>query len=278
MAQIPRHLDVLEDMIYAAYQRKESKDLMLTRIGASGVGDECVRSIWYDWRGATNDTPDGRMLRLFRTGYIQEDRVVQDLKDAGLEVWEVDPDTGKQWTYTAANGHFVCKLDGILRGIPGAEKTPHTLEIKSSNVKGFTELTKFGVQRAKPEHYAQMQSGMWLSGLTRCLYVAIRKDDEKYYIERVERDEVAIAEIQSKLEKLTSIMSPPPRFTDKEGFWGCKFCDAQEVCWGHKPALQNCRTCQFSSIKDEGGWVCEKFNREIPYGAQLKGCDLWTPY
>lgn len=278
MAQLPRHHAALADLIYAAYERKESKELMLTRIGASSIGDECLRSIWYDWRGATNDTPEGRMLRLFKTGHIQEDRVVQDLKDAGLEVWEVDPETGKQWTYTAARGHFVCKTDGAVRGVPGAEKTPHVLEVKSSNVKGFQELEKHGVKKAKPDHYWQMQSGMWLSGLTRALYIAVCKDNEKFYIERVEKDGSTIQDIEAKLSSLTEHMSPPPRIAEREGDWRCKFCDASEVCWGKQQPIQNCRTCQFSSIKDEGGWVCEKFNQEIPYSAQLKGCDLWTGY
>ena len=278
MAQLPRHNAALEEMIYEAYRQKESKELMLTRIGASGIGEECVRSIWYDWRGAYNDTPDGRILRLFKTGYIQEDRVVQDLKDAGLEVWELDPETGKQWTYTAADGHFVCKTDGTVRGVPGAEKTPHILEIKSSNVNGFKELEKRGVKEAKPQHYYQMHAGMWLSGLTRALYVAVCKDNEKFYIERIERDEATIEEIKEKLNKLTSMMSPPPRIAEKEGDWRCKFCDAKDVCWGKAAPIQNCRTCQHAAIKNEGGWFCEKFAQEIPYKNQLKGCDLWTSY
>lgn len=278
MAQIPRQHSDLEQLIYRAYEKKESKALRLTRIGASGIGEECVRSIWYDWRGFHNDTPEGRMLRLFQTGHLQESRVVQDLKDAGLEVWEVDADTGKQWTYIAADGHFVCKPDGVVRGVPGAEKTPHLLEIKTSNVKGFKELENRGVKEAKPQHYYQMQSGMWLAGLDRALYVALRKDDEKYYIERVQRDEACIAEIQSKLDSLTSVMSPPPRIAEKEGDWRCKFCDAQAVCWGGAAPLINCRSCQHSSIKTEGGWYCNKLSVELSYDAQLKGCDLWTTY
>lgn len=251
---------------------------MLTRIGASGIGEECLRSIWYDWRGFHNDQPEGRMLRLFKTGYIQEDRVIQDLKDAGLEVWEVDPETGKQWTYTAANGHFVCKTDGAVRGVPSAEKTPHVIEIKTSNVKGFKELQARGVKEAKPQHYWQMQSGMWLSGLTRALYIAVCKDDEKFYIERVHKDESTIEEIKNKLAKLVTSTMPPIRIAEREGDWRCKFCDAQDVCWGKAAPLQNCRSCQHSVPSDEGSWFCEKFNEALEYGKQLKGCDLWTGF
>lgn len=278
MVQIPRHHAELEQLIYDAYRKNESGELRLTRIGASGIGDNCVRALWYDWRGSYVTSHDGRLLRLFKTGYIQEDRVVEDLKNAGLQVWPLDPDTGQQWTYTAANGHFVAKLDGVVKGVPGAEKTPHTLEIKSSNVKGFKELQAHGVQKAKPVHYAQMQAGLWLSGLERALYVAICKDDERFYIERVAKDDEAIAEIQRKLQQLTDTMSPPPRITDKEDHWECKFCDAKAVCWQKETLLQNCRTCQHSQVGPEGSWHCDKFKEMLPFRKQHVGCDLWTPY
>lgn len=278
MAQIPRHLIDLEQLIYGAYERAEDRSLRLTRIGASGIGDECVRAIWYDWRGFYKDSPDGRLLRLFKTGYIQEDRVVQDLKNAGLEVWEVDPETKQQWTYTAADGHFVAKLDGVVRGVPGAEKTPHTLEIKSSNAKGFKDLQNQGVQKAKPQHYAQMQAGLWLSGLTRALYVAVCKDDERFYIERVTRDDEYIASLQKKLASLTEVMTPPPRIAEKDDDWRCRFCDAKSVCWKGEPPLQNCRTCEYSAVKDEGGWFCLKFSETLSYKKQHEGCDLWDPF
>ena len=278
MVALPKENSTLEQLIYQSYEKNDSKDLMLTRIGASSIGEECVRSIWYDWRGFHNDRPEGRMLRLFKTGYIQEDRVVQDLKDAGLEVWEVDPDTGKQWTYTAADGHFVCKTDGAVRGVPSAEKTPHVIEIKSSNVKGFKELQTRGVKEAKPLHYWQMQAGMWLSGLERALYIAVCKDDEKFHIERVYKDEATIEMIEEKLRKLTEATMPPIRIAEKETDWRCKFCDAHAVCWGHKKPLQNCRSCQHARPIQDGGWLCEKFNEQLDYGKQLKGCDLWTTF
>lgn len=278
MTALPRHHSALEQLIYSAYEKRESKEIYLARIGASGIGAECVRSIWYDWRAFCNDTHSGRLLRLFKTGHLQEARIVQDLKDAGLEVWDVDADTGKQWVYTAASGHFVCKPDGVVRGVPGAEKTPHLLEIKTSNVNGFKELERYGVMKAKPEHYYQMHAGMWLAGLDRALYVALRKDDEQYYIERVVRDESCIADIERKLEQLTNSMFPPPRIAEKEGDWRCKFCDAKEVCWGKAQPLVNCRTCQHAAIKEDGGWYCEQQSVLLTQAAQLKGCDLWKTF
>ena len=277
MAQLPRHNSALEELIYRSYEVKEAKKPMrLTRIGASGIGEECVRAIWYDWRGFFNGSFSGRILRLFQTGHLQEDRIVQDLKNAGLEVWDRDPATGEQWVYTDGSGHFVCKPDGVVRGVPGAEKTPHLLEIKTSNVNGFKELESRGVRVAKPEHYYQMQAGMWLAGLTRALYVALRKDDEKYYIERIEIDPKCVEDIQHKILKLTTLSSTPPRITEKEGDWRCKFCDAKDVCWKKEKPLLNCRTCEYALLLPEGGWQCAKLAKVLTPSDQMKGCDLWS--
>jgi len=134
------------DTIYHAIEKEEVRDLYLARIGASGIGDECLRSIWLSWRAYDDKQFGGRMLRLFGTGHWQETRVIEDLRRAGYSTWDFDED-GKQFTYTDETGHFVCKLDGVIKGVPGSEKTPHDLEIKSHNKNSFTELKKKGVEK-----------------------------------------------------------------------------------------------------------------------------------
>lgn len=275
MATIPKNVDGLIERIYAAYEKKNAGQDRLTRIGASGIGEECVRAIWFDWRGAASEKIPGRIYRLFQTGHIQEERVVEDLKMAGLEVWEIDPDTGKQWEYIFARGHSVCKADGVVRGVPTAEKTPHVLEIKSSNAKGFKELQNHGVKKAKPDHYAQMHMGMMGAGLVDALYVVICKDDEQYYIERVKLDQAEVDVINGKLKQLTEQEIIPIRIAEKEGDWRCKFCDAKEVCWGHEKPRQTCRMCAHSVVLDDGKWGCTRLNKELDSKEQLKGCDLW---
>lgn len=274
MAAIPKNVEALAERIYDTYVRDQSPD-RLTRIGASGIGDECVRAIWFDWRGAYKSNFDGRLLRLFQTGHIQEDRILKDLANAGFEVWPFQ-ENGDQWTHVGADGHFVAKLDGMIRGVPGAEKTIHTLEIKTSSKKGFDEMVKHGVQKSKPEHYAQMQSGMMLGGFKDALYIMINKDNEALYCERVKADPEAFENIEYKLRVLTSSDIAPPRITEKEDDWRCKFCDAKPVCWGKEPPLQNCRTCAHSRIASEGQWACDKLTTIRSAKEQLAGCDLWV--
>jgi hypothetical protein len=276
MAAIPKEVTSLVDLIYRAYEKKNEGKDYLSRIGASGIGAECVRSIWYDWRGAASEKIPGRIYRLFQTGHIQEERVVQDLKDAGLKVWELDPETGKQWEYKFARGHSVCKADGIVVGVPTAEKTPHVLEIKSSNLNGFKEIQKHGVKKAKPDHYAQMHMGMMGAGMSDALYVVICKDDEQYYVERVKLDIEEVNAINKKLHQLVEQTIIPIRVAEKEGDWRCKYCDAKGVCWGKEEPRKTCRMCTHSVIMDDTIWGCMIHKKELTLDEQLKGCDTWS--
>jgi hypothetical protein len=50
------------------------------------------------------------------------------------------------------------------------------VEFKTHSAKSFRKLVQRGVAEAKPQHWAQMQVYMQLTGLTRALYVAVCKD------------------------------------------------------------------------------------------------------
>lgn len=62
------------------------------------------------------------------------------------------------------------------------------LEFKTHAAKSFVDLVAKGVQRSKPQHYAQMQIYMRLTGMTRAMYLAVNKDNDDLYVERVEVD------------------------------------------------------------------------------------------
>ncbi len=67
-------------------------------------------------------------------------------------------------------------------------KTWHVLEFKTHGTKSFADLTAKGVLVSKPQHGAQMQIYMHLTGITRALYMAVCKNTDALHIERVEAD------------------------------------------------------------------------------------------
>ena len=158
--------------------------------GASIIGKSCARALWYDFRWVTPSRFSGRLLRLFETGQLEEDRIVRNLRATGATVLELDPETGRQFRVEAHGGHFGGSLDGVAIGLLEAPKTWHVLEFKTHGVKSFADLTAKGVVLAKPQHAAQMQIYMHLTGITRALYMAVCKNTDALHIERVEADQL----------------------------------------------------------------------------------------
>jgi ribosomal protein S27E len=273
MVALPKSETVMIDQIYAAIEKAEKGEHRLTRLGASGIGNECLRATWLSWRGYARSTFDGRMYRLFRTGHLQEDRIVEDLRRAGFEVWSHQED-GEQYTYNDSTGHFVAKLDGVVRGVPGAEKTPHDLEVKTHSKKSFTELEKKGVELSKPGHYYQMQAGMLYSGLPRALYVALCKDNEQYYVERVKPDPQYTGIIQRRIDTLVNAELIPAGVSDDGGAFACKWCDMRSACMGEAQPIRTCRSCVNAVVVPEGGaWGCALTGGVLSGAEQLKACD-----
>ena len=268
----PKPEQQIINRVYAAIQKeKADTDLYLGRLGSSFIGEECVRQIWLDWRGFAREQFEGRMLRLFETGHLQEARIVEDLRRAGFAVWDKRED-GRQYEYTDESGHFITKVDGVIKDVPESEK-PHILEIKTHNKNSFSSLVKKGVQEAKPTHYAQVQVSMALGGFTRALYVAVCKDDEQFYVERIKEDPAEQTKLKQKIIKLTEARLRPAGISDDGSSFGCKFCSMKAVCTKEAEPLRHCRTCVLCTPGQEGKWVCELNKHTLTFDEQRKGCE-----
>lgn len=268
----PRAEQQIINRVYAAIQKeKADSDLYLGRLGSSFIGEECVRQIWLDWRGFAREQFEGRMLRLFETGHLQEARIVEDLRRAGFAVWDKRED-GRQYEFTDSSGHFITKVDGVIKDVPDSDK-PHVLEVKTHNKNSFSTLVKKGVQEAKPTHYAQMQISMALGGFTRALYVAVCKDDEQFYVERVREDKAEQKKLQQRITKLLEARLRPAGISDDGSSFGCKFCSMKAVCVKEAAPLRHCRTCAMCTPGPDGKWVCEMNRHTLTLDEQRKGCE-----
>jgi len=268
----PKAEQQIINRVYAAIQKeKADPDLYLGRLGSSFIGEECIRQIWLDWRGFAREQFEGRMLRLFETGHLQETRIVEDLRRAGFAVWDKRED-GRQYEFTDESGHFITKVDGVIKDVPESDK-PHVLEVKTHNKNSFSSLVKKGVQEAKPLHYAQVQISMALGGFTRALYVAVCKDDEQFYVERVREDKAEQAKLQQKIIKLTEARLRPAGISDDGSSFGCKFCSMKAVCTKEVEPLRHCRTCTMCTPGAEGKWVCELNKDTLSIDRQRLGCE-----
>ena len=269
--------------IYAWNKAEGDSETRRGYLGASSIGHECERYLWYAFRFCCKPEFDGRMHRLFQTGHLEEPRMVRELRGIGCEVHDVNPSTGKQFAVTAMCGHFGGHMDGCILGIPEAPKTWHVTEYKTASAKNFAKVVKQGVKKAYPKHFAQMMIYMGLSKMTRAFYMVKNKDTDHLHSERVRFDSKIYLKIAQKIKRIIEATQPPERFYDRPDSFGCKYCDAQELCWGMGDTClpipsKTCRSCchatplQENKDLTEGEWFCEKHKVKIPFEGQVKGC------
>lgn len=244
-------------------------------VRGSSIGHPCERHLWYRFRWAHASTFfDGRMLRLFNTGHVEETRMVEWLRLAGIGVEDVDPETGEQWEVVAVDGHFKGHTDGKVTGIIEAPAVQHLLECKTHNAKSFEQLKRHGVAASKPEHVAQMQGYMHLLGLNRAFYLAKNKDTDELYAERLHYDAAQGAALIAKAERIKDAHATPQRVNDDPSYYLCRSfnCPSYGICHGTDFALRNCRTCLHSSPVAEGKWHCSRHDIELSITDQKAGC------
>lgn len=249
---------------------KQRKSEHRPHLGGSQIGNECARALWYQFRHVDRAVFDGRQLRLFETGDLAEARIVANLRAVGVKVWDRDPETGKQIRYTACDGHFALSLDGVGEGFVESSK-PHTLEFKTMNEKNFQAMKKDGLQKSKPVYWAQCQIGMHLSELDRCAFIAVNKNTDEIYMERVKYDAAEGMKLAAKAEGIIFAEKPPAKLNNDPSFYMCKFCDFRDVCHNGKVPEVNCRTCAHSTPErgSDGAWSCALGKDMTPCAAHL---------
>ena len=258
------------------WHEKNRKSAHRPHLGGSQIGNPCSRALWYMFRWCDSPSFDGRHVRLFETGDLEEDRFVKELRAIGARVWDRDPETGKQIRFTACDGHFALSLDGVVEHIPDAPGKPHVLELKTANEKSFNETKRNGVEKAKPIYFAQVQVGMALSGIHNCLFLMKNKNNDDIYGERIKYDPAMGLQLVAKAEQIIFSDKPPAKLNNDPSFYLCRFCDYRHVCHEGRPPEINCRTCAHSSPErgGDGSWSCAK---GLPMRQTCKA-HLFNPY
>ncbi len=268
MAKILPPLHTIESMIDQVMVENSDNEPR-EHLGCSQIGHACERWLWLSFRWAVRPSFSGRTLRIFRRGNREERIIASDLESIGIDI----RNTGASQKRISFSPHVGGSVDGIIeRGVPGAESKRHIAEFKTTNAKNFSKLEKEGVQKAQPMHYAQIQLYMLGTGIDRALYVAVCKDDDRYYTERVSLDQEAAEALRDKALRIVASETMPAPISTDPSWYQCRFCDAHEFCHTTKLTKEvNCRTCAHSAPQEQ--WHCNRWEDDIPVGHQRKGCD-----
>lgn len=256
-----------------AYRPQE--EAFRSHLGASLIGRECDRELWYNFHWAKRPHFSGRIMRLFNRGHLEEARFVALLLMIGCQVWQMDS-TGKQFRISDHGGHFGSALDSVVQGLPEYPTEPILAEFKTHGDKSFQKLKKEGVRSSKPEHFVQMQIYMRKMGLNRALYLAVNKNDDELYAEYIELMPEIADQYIDRAGRIIYIKQAPKKINQSPGFFKCKFCDMSSICHTDAPIAKNCRTCQFAEARPNGSWFCQGYGIELTKEMQLSGCQNYT--
>lgn len=216
-----------------------------THLGASVIGKECPRAVALSYRKVSPDAAvDGRMVRLFNRGHMEEARLAACLQVAGFHLKLISKDGG-QISYKT--GDLQGSVDGVIRLQDGSLAV---LEFKTMNRKAWEKLEKDG--QIKPEHMAQMQCGMHGVGLKQALYLASCKDTDAIQVYLVEYDGEPTEFLNLAADITHGLI--PPKLVDTD--FRCKFCDHRDFCHHGETPIASCRTCVHAVFGGNGVVTC----------------------
>ncbi len=197
-----------------------------TYMGVSGIGTECDRQLWYSFH-KPKAVDQAKVLRIFAVGHALEPLIVDWLRKSGLTVY-TEKANGEQFGFEdeMIAGH----IDGVVLGIPFAEKIPHLLEIKTANNFRYKEFVKNGF--CSDEKYrTQIHIYMDKMKLTRCLAVIKNKDTQELYYEIIEVDNFHAVSMVARGKEIAVMDSEPARKYPSKSFFKCQYCNWKADCW-----------------------------------------------
>lgn len=267
MSKLPDPVNTIATMIDQYHASKKSRPR--PHMGVSLLGHHCDRWLWINFRWAVVEDFDGRILRLFRRGHSEEDTIIRDLRNIGVDI------RSSQKRVDFGN-HVSGSLDGVIeKGVPEAPKARHVAEFKTHSKKSFDDMVKNGVEKSKPMHFIQMQVYMHGTSINRALYLAVCKDDDRIYTERVKYDKKVAEDAIIRGKRIAMSDRMPEPCSSDPSWYQCKFCPAHSFCHKAEPTKRiNCRTCAHSTAMADSTWRCERHDADnIPEDFQHEGCD-----
>lgn len=253
-------------------------------LGASMIGDPCVRKLWYSFRWVSVTDFQFATLARFEDGHLSEDVMAERLRLVKeLELHTEDED-GKQFRFTDFGGHFAGSADGLIRGLLQAPSTPHIWEHKCVNEKKFAKLNKLkdelGEKKALLEwdgvYYAQAQAYMHYFDMKRHYLTCATPGTRDVTSVRTEYHPSYALSLVNKAQGIIASSEPPTRLTEKKDDFRCKWCSFKEQCHFGMIVAENCRTCRFSEPVD-GGWCCHEHRKMLDHERQRFGCERFSP-
>ena len=190
-------------------------------IGASSIGNQCERAIWYGLHKPESKEIDAKTRLTFEIGHALESLLLNLFR---REVVIERPLPYKCSEYPLFQGSAdAVILDDHLSPIA-------LFEIKTAKDSSFNIFKKKGLRLWYPEYYDQVQSYMGMSDIHDCYLIAINKDSSELHEEHVSFDAKRYKELVQKAMRIGSAVIEPPRVNGSPSYFKCKLCFYKNIC------------------------------------------------
>ena len=255
-----------------ALELKQKLEKPRNYLGASEIGNECERYLFYSFRNAKARVISAKGIKAIEDGFDQEAKTIERLRMLPfIELHTTDGTFDKDGNPNQIGfddmllGHVRGHVDGMIKGLLQATSTWHIFEHKSVNEKKFNELKKLIEEKGEKEalyhwdtiYYGQAQLYMHRFELTRHYLVCSTPGGRDHISVRTEYKR-AYAEML--IEKAKNIIfdnwNIPARISDRREYYKCQWCNYQSICHDGEVPDINCKTCRYRDCIDEGKSKC----------------------
>jgi len=228
----------ISTLIDMSLQKTRAKEKSRQYLGASRLGVSCERALQYEFVQAPVDVGreiQGRILRIFERGHLNEDCVVGWLRAAGFNL-RTHKENGEQFGFATADGRLQGHIDGVIVGGPDGFTYPALWENKCLGSKSWRDLQKNKLAVSKPVYAAQVAIYQAYLELHQnpAIFTAVNADTMDIYAELVPFD-AALAQRMSdrgvRVITATDAGELLPRAFHESTHFECKFCPWQDRCW-----------------------------------------------
>lgn len=172
-AQIKEDINEYCVKVYGSEERR-------SHLGASQIGKECARELWYNFRWVKTIKFDGRMHRLFNRGHKEEDRFCEWLRGAGITVQEFEPSL--LYLDTVTDQYIVGKFpeNDILMNVSGSSS--HLSEAEKRGIE-FPAKKQMKVSGVEGHFSGSMDGKAFLNkyGCSFALITEFKTSSDKYF-------------------------------------------------------------------------------------------------
>ena len=193
-------------------------------IGASGIGSDCLRQIWYEYHGIQGALVSNKLQRTFNIGKRLETLITDALQDAGLNLI-LPADVNHHLKYFDKDvPYFQGHCDAIWKDEDAI------IEIKTARDSSFKLFVNKGLKKWSQRYYAQVQAYMGMSGFPTAYVVCMNKDTSELHDEQVMFDAEYYSHIKMRALLVYENDNPLPRVNSSPYYMSCRMCRFRDVC------------------------------------------------